>query len=239
MVQVKICGIRSLEEAEWAVEAGGDALGFVFAPRSKRYIEPNLVREITTKLPPFIAKVGVFVDTPPAQISEIARICGLTVIQLHGTEEPEDYREISLPILKALKVSIEQEISQETQENEKAGNRELEIVTSLKRWIGSVQGILVDSSYGGQFGGTGRALPWYDDKMQQLFEGIKGTGIPLILAGGLNPENVQEGISKVRPYAVDVSTGVESSGKKNRELIINFISQAKGFNCKHLFGFRK
>jgi len=212
MVKVKICGISSLEEAEWAVEAGADALGFVFAPSSKRYVEPKRVREITAQLPPFIARVGVFVDSSPAEVREIITSCGLTVIQLHGDENPEDYRELALPLLKAVRFELDGE--------EVAGGY-------LGNWIKSVQGIVLDAAYGGNFGGTGRALPWHDQELQGLCQEIARNKTPLILAGGLNPNNIQTAVAKVRPYAVDVSSGVESAGRKQRELIRAFVTQAK------------
>lgn len=232
MTKVKICGIQSLEEAQWAAAAGADALGFIFAPASKRYVEPSLVREISLRLPPFIAKVGVFVDTPPAQVFETARLCGLTAIQLHGTEEPQDYREIGLPILKALRVVLQDEILEPNEVEERqdemgkspcGGSASDEI----RRWAGAVQGILVDSAYAGRFGGTGHALPWTDPKLQQVFAEIKAADIPLLLAGGLNPDNVQDGIREVQPYAVDVSSGVELAGRKNQGLIKAFINTTK------------
>ncbi|MHB8124123.1 MAG: phosphoribosylanthranilate isomerase [Desulfitobacteriaceae bacterium] len=218
MIHVKICGIRSLEEALWAAEAGADALGFVLVPSSKRYVEPQLVREITAQLPPYIARIGVFVNTLPTEVKELAELCGLTGIQLHGDEDPKHYRENTLPLIKAIRVPVN-----ETNVNikEQAG------FTSIRDWRGLVQGLLVDSVVAGQFGGTGCPLPWDNIPSQNLFREIKAEGIPLILAGGLTLLNVCEGIKKVKPYAIDVSSGVERDGRKNAKLIQEFITRAK------------
>ncbi|MFZ3101482.1 MAG: phosphoribosylanthranilate isomerase [Desulfitobacteriaceae bacterium] len=217
MTHIKICGIRSLEEALWAAEAGADALGFILVPSSKRYIETQLVREITAGLPPYIARIGVFANTPPAEVEEVAKLSGLTGIQLHGDEDPVEYRGISLPLIKALKVPVGEE--QPSKKNKQ--------FPDIQAWQGIVQGILVDSVYAGQFGGTGCQLPWDDELSQALFDSVKASKIPLILAGGLTLQNVCEGISKVQPYAIDVSSGVERNGKKDPALIKEIIQNVK------------
>ncbi len=218
MVHVKICGIRSLEAALWAAEAGADALGFIMAPASKRYLEPQPVREIIKQLPPYIARIGVFVNTPPVEVKNLIDFCGFTGFQLHGDEEPEDYCQIASPLIKALKVPG---CKTDLLSNRESGDSE------LGKWLGLVQGLLVDSVVAGQFGGTGHSLPWDNTASQNLFREIKAAGIPLILAGGLTVDNVREGIRKVQPYAVDVSSGVERDGKKDAILIREFIRQAK------------
>lgn len=214
MVRVKICGIRTLEEAQWACEAGADALGFVFHPLSKRAIEPERAREIIRRLPPFVARVGVFVDKTRREIEETAAACGLTAIQLHGRENPADYQNIRLPIIKALAPGDDLEQANFSQ------------ITA--GWQGIVQAVLLDSVQAGQFGGTGNALPWAEPFIQKTVENIKASGFPVILAGGLKPDNVRQGISLILPYAVDVSSGVERLGRKDPELIKAFIGNAKG-----------
>ncbi|HWQ88760.1 MAG TPA: phosphoribosylanthranilate isomerase [Desulfitobacteriaceae bacterium] len=218
MIHVKICGIKSLEEALWSAEAGADALGFILVPASKRYIEPSLIREISAQLPPYIARIGVFVNTPPSEVKELAERCGLTGIQLHGEENPENYRQIALPLIKALRVPAE---ATETSPKGKSGSG------NIGDWRGLVQGLLVDSVVAGQFGGTGFSLPWNDAASQNLFAEIRSAGIPLILAGGLTLDNIEEGIRIVKPYAVDVSSGVERDGRKAAALIKEFIRKAK------------
>lgn len=220
MVRVKICGIRSLEEALMAVNAGADALGFVFAYKSKRYVDPALVREITNILPPFIARVGVFVDASPDEVERIATVSGLTVIQLHGNENPAHYVHLGLPLIKAVKVSLA-----DSKGTAVEVARDLSI--KLRAWQGVVQGILADSAVLGQFGGTGQAVPWSHPEVQNLFSHIKAVGIPLILAGGLHPHNVREAIAVVRPEGVDVSSGVEAAGRKDAHLIHEFMEQVK------------
>lgn len=230
MVRVKICGIRSLDEALTAVNAGADALGFVFAHKSKRYIDPASVWEITKKLPPFVARVGVFVDFSPAEVERITRVSGLTVIQLHGDENPADYSHLGLPLIKAIKVDLAEKKSafkNNDRMNEDFGDVEEDLITELQGWQGQVQGILVDSAVMGQFGGTGQPLPWSNPEIQSLFMNIKASGISLILAGGLNPENVKDAIETVRPEIVDVSSGVETAGKKDARLVNKFITECK------------
>ncbi len=218
MIHVKICGIRSLEEALWAAEAGADALGFILVPSSKRYVEPQLVREITAGLPPYIARIGVFANTSPVEVNKLAALCGLTGIQLHGDEDPKNYRETTFPLIKAIRVPVgETEVEIKGQSN----------LLDLADWHGLVQGLLVDSVVAGQFGGTGCPLSWDDLPNQSLFRAIKAAGIPLILAGGLTLQNVGEGIEKVKPYAIDVSSGVERDGKKDVGLIREFITKVK------------
>ncbi|HEY8909317.1 MAG TPA: phosphoribosylanthranilate isomerase [Desulfosporosinus sp.] len=218
MVQVKICGIRSLEEARWASDAGADAIGFIFVPQSKRYIQPEQAREISLNLPPFMTRIGVFVNADPTIVAEIVQKCHLTAIQLHGTEAPEDYQRIGVPCVKAINIAVDDNINSE----------ELALQHPFENWIGMVQGILVDASYQGQLGGTGAPLPWDDPSLQDLFNRIRSFDIPLILAGGLNPENVQRAIRAVNPYAVDVSSGVERLGTKNSDLVQSFVENAKG-----------
>lgn len=210
LVRVKICGIRTMEEAQWAFEAGADALGFVFHPMSKRAIEPEKAKEIIGRLPPFLARVGVFVDRSFHAVKEIAGECRLTAIQLHGRENPADYQNIRLPIIKAL-APAEDDFAQEN------------LRQTLTGWQGIVQAILLDSVQAGQFGGTGTALPWEQPVIQKSVAIIKHSGFPVILAGGLKPENVSQGIRMIRPYAVDVSSGVENRVGKDPELIRAFI----------------
>jgi len=227
MVQVKICGIRSLEEAHWAIDAGADAIGFIFVPQSKRYIRPELAREISLNLPPFMTRIGVFVNEAPIIVNEIVNKCKLTAIQLHGTEVLEDYQTISVPCIKAINISVDQYINSD---GGPARSSELpfsELQNPPRNCIGRAQGILVDASYQGQLGGTGSPLPWNDRGLQHLFCNIRSLNIPLILAGGLTAENVQRAIQAVKPYAVDVSSGVERMGTKDPDLIKSFIKKAK------------
>lgn len=211
MPRIKICGIRTREEARWAVEAGADALGFIFVPHSKRYIQPETAREIIQSLPPLISKVGVFAQASPEHVGRIVHECSLDTIQLHGNEDPRLYRH--LPVTKIKAFSFPSPSSFPT------SFRELPPA--------SLHGILLDSSAGGRTGGTGIPLPWHTPAFQDFLHQVGDLGYPLILAGGLNPDNILEAIRLTRPYGVDVSSGVERNGRKDREKIQHFISQAR------------
>ena len=199
-VRVKICGIGDLETALGAAEAGADALGFVFAP-GRRRLSPVRAREIIKKLPPFISRVGVFVNLPATEVEQIASYTGIDTVQLHGDESPEYCKAITgLKIIKAFSVSSVNDL-------EMAG-----------RYV--VDGYLLDTPAPGLRGGTGMTFDW----------GLAAnfSAGPLVLAGGLNPENVSQAIEIVRPYAVDVSSGVEIEGRKAISKIKNFVRRVKG-----------
>lgn len=199
-MKVKICGIRDISTALFAIENGADALGFVFA-ESKRKINPEAAGEIIRELPGEVLKIGVFVNETKATIEEIAKVSGINVIQLHGDETPEFCSSFSLPVIKALSVGSPDDLSQ------------------LDEF--SCEYILLDSPKGKYRGGNGISFDWSilnKNPMQDK---------KMILAGGLNPENVGEGIKAANPYMVDVSSGVETEGKKDPEKIKRFIDNAK------------
>ncbi|MBU8769938.1 phosphoribosylanthranilate isomerase [Cytobacillus oceanisediminis] len=198
-MKVKICGIRDISTALFAIENGADALGFVFA-ESKRKINPEAAGEIIRELPGEVLKVGVFVNETKATIEEIANVSGINVIQLHGDETPEFCSSFSLPVIKALSVGSPDDLSQ------------------LDEF--SCEYILLDSPKGKYRGGNGVSFDW--SILNKPLQDKK-----MILAGGLNPENVGEGIKAANPYMVDVSSGVETEGKKDPEKIKRFIDNAK------------
>jgi len=204
MTKVKICGITNLEDALHAVECGADMLGFNFYRGSRRYVEPGMAAEIVRELSGSkVEHVGVFVNAEPAEIAEIAQHVGLTTVQLHGDETPEIVDELrqSLPeliIVKAVRVG---------------GSLALRAVAAY-----AADHVLLDGEAGAAFGGAGQTFDW------ELARGIDG----MILAGGLTPHNVAEAIRTLRPHAVDVASGVESSpGKKDPERVAAFIKAAK------------
>ncbi|MFH1112529.1 MAG: phosphoribosylanthranilate isomerase [Pseudomonadota bacterium] len=202
-VRVKICGITRPEDARAAVAAGAEALGFVFYPPSPRYIDPSAAAEIIAGLPPFVSAVGVFVNHAMQEVREIADRSGIHVIQLHGDESPEECTGHCKPVIKGFRFNPEEFIP-----------RVLTYPTA---------GCLVDTGISGQWGGTGVPLDWslLRDRLQA---GPDSVGRRLILAGGLTPDNVGTAISVVRPYAVDVSSGVETApGKKSEKMIKEFI----------------
>jgi phosphoribosylanthranilate isomerase len=210
MVKVKICGITNLEDAKSAAEVGADAIGFIFYKESPRYIPVQKAADIIRAIPPFVLTVGVFVNETPEIIHEAVKRCNLSLVQLHGDETPEFCGSLNLRAIKAIRVFREED---------------LKPIDAFP-----VEGILVDSYQPGQFGGTGLAINW------KILKGISkcGTGCPpktrpVILSGGLTPQNVEEAIETVSPYAVDVSSGVEKEpGKKDREKMKQFIQNARG-----------
>ncbi|MBM4761967.1 phosphoribosylanthranilate isomerase [Bacillus sp. B15-48] len=199
-MKVKICGVRSTEIALQAVEAGADALGFVFAT-SKRQIGAEQAREIIKELPENIWKVGVFVNESLEKIADIVEIAGLTHIQLHGEENPGHYVALGKPIIKSLSISSDEDIKR---------------LDTFK-----TDYILLDSPPALYKGGNGTSFEW------GLAAGNKNRG-KIILAGGLDSENVKKAIDTVQPAMVDVSSGVETDGEKDINKIRSFIKQAKG-----------
>lgn len=199
-LSVKICGISDISTAIAAVETGADALGFVFAA-SPRRVAPEDARNIIEKLPPFVSKVGVFVNASPDEVSEIATFCGLTAVQLSGDEPPDYQVSIALPVIRALRVDNG---------------------ISIPKLVDyRADAFLFDTYREGSYGGTGRTFDWNI---------LKDIYIPklIILAGGLSAANVCDAIRIVRPYAVDVSGGVETDGHKDIQKIKEFVTLAKG-----------
>jgi phosphoribosylanthranilate isomerase len=201
-LRIKICGITSRDDALAAVEAGADALGFVFYPESPRYVSTALAANIIEALPPLVAKVGVFVDAAPEQIRQVIAQCGLDTVQLHGAEPPENCRNLPAKVIKAFRIQT------------------LESLLELPRYL--TDAWLLDSYVPGQPGGTGARFKW------DLAVEAKKLGRPIILAGGLTPGNVAAAVRQVRPFGVDVSSGVESApGRKDRRKIEQFIEAAR------------
>ncbi len=201
MVKVKICGITSLEDAMTAINAGVDALGFVFHPASPRNISPETAARIIALLPPFIQCVGLFVDQKPDIVNRTADSCRLDIVQLHGDEPPEYCAEIERRIIKAIRVR---------------GAWSLDIIGSYE-----VSAFLLDAWSPDMHGGTGMTFNW--DIAAEASRRWR-----VILAGGLDPENVAGAVRMVKPYAVDVSSGVElSPGRKDPEKVIQFVKRAK------------
>ncbi len=201
-VRVKVCGITRREDAEAAVAAGADALGFMFYAPSPRCVSVEAAAAICRALPPFISKVGVFVDADPAFLHEAADRCGLDVLQLHGDETPEYCQQCELPVIRAFRV------------------RGPETLTSLAGFATAAW--LLDSYVPGHRGGTGAVFNW------ELAAAAVALGRPVILAGGLSPENVARAVQQVRPYAVDVSSGVECApGRKDPQRLAAFVNEAK------------
>ena len=194
-VNVKICGITNLMDAFTAVRLGADALGFIFAP-SPRRIAPQTAREIIRALPPFVKTVGVFVNETPASIWKVINDCGLDLIQLHGDESPALCGELMPYTIKALRIKDESSLQ------------------TGQAYHRKVRALLLDTYSKEKAGGTGKTFDW------KLAIKVKEQGSPIILSGGLAPANIVAAIQTVRPYAVDVNSGVEERpGQKSPTLI--------------------
>jgi phosphoribosylanthranilate isomerase len=202
MVKVKICGITNTGDAEAAVSLGADALGFVFFKESPRYVSPKDAASIRKTLPSFVPAVGVFVNETAQGIEEIASVSGIDLIQLHGDEPPEMCMR-SRRVIKVIRV------------------KSLESLSPLNEYKDKVSAFLLDTYTPDALGGTGRIFNWDIAVEAKQFGRI-------VLAGGLTPDNVAQAVGYVKPYAVDVSSGVElRKGKKDHTKIRLFIERAK------------
>ncbi len=205
MTWIKICGITNQADAMLASEAGADALGFVFA-ESPRKVSPELAKKIIQSLPPFVTKVGVFVNEEIDRVSEIHDHCGLNYVQLHGDEDQSYMSSLSLPTIKAFRV------------------RDRQILDEIPKF--RVGYFLLDAYDPVHPGGTGRSFDW------DIAERANGLG-QLILCGGLNPTNVREALETVRPHGVDVSSGVEMKpGVKDPIKVERFIDEVREWDSQ-------
>lgn len=201
--RIKVCGITCQEDARAAVAAGADGLGFIFAEQSPRLVEPDMVRAITLELPPFVDRVGVFRDEEIEVVEEIVNYCRLTLVQLHGSESPEYCKKISCQVIKSFSIHPDTDSEE------------------LAAYSGIAGGFLLDTYHKHMAGGTGITFDW------KLVEQIKPPG-PVILAGGLTTENVGEAIRQVKPFAVDVNSGVEyQPGRKDIEKLKSFAHEVR------------
>jgi phosphoribosylanthranilate isomerase len=208
-MRIKICGVTTIADIQLCADAGADAVGINFHPASPRFVDPKQAPPLIRAIPPLMSSVGVFVNQPMRQMCAIAYQLGLRGVQHHGEQ-----REIADPFpfafIPAFQIKDAGSVSS--------------IRTYLERWRPSgiqPSAILVDAHAEGQHGGTGQTAPW------ELLAGFQ-PGVPLILAGGLTPENVSEAIRMVRPWAVDVASGVESApGKKDPDKVRRFIGNAR------------
>lgn len=204
-IRVKICGLTNLEDARLAVDAGAHAVGFVFAPGTPRFVSAVQVAAWVRQLPPFVSRVALFVNAGVETVREVIRVTGIETVQFHGDEPPEYCRlfQSEVRVLKALRV------------------RGPEILEQLESYENSVDSILLDAWVPGAHGGTGARFDW------DLAVEARGRVRSLVLAGGLNPENVADAVRGVRPHAVDVSSGVEhSQGKKDPDRMRRFVRAA-------------
>ena len=201
-VKVKICGITNSADARMAVEAGADLLGFVFYEQSPRHVTVSAAGEIARALPPYVAKVGVFVNAPEELVTQAIAACGLNILQFHGDEPPAYCVQFGVMSMKAFRV---------------AGAESLRALPEY-----ATDAWLLDAFSPGQPGGTGATFNWNLAIEAQKF------GRPIFLAGGLTPENVAAAVRQVRPFGVDVSSGVEMApGRKDAAKVKAFIAAAR------------
>lgn len=205
--RIKICGITRTEDALLAAKLGADAIGLVFYPQSPRYVTGEKAVEIIHALPAFVTVVGLFVDATISEVKKILQTVPLNLLQLHGDESTELCDSYEKPYIKVIRMMPEINVT------EKINN------------YPNAAAILLDTYHAQQKGGTGATFDW------NLIP--QDTQKPIILAGGLNSDNVEEAIHKVNPYAVDISSGVESSpGVKDSNKLISFIGKVQHVNCK-------
>jgi phosphoribosylanthranilate isomerase len=201
VVRVKICGITSGEDARACVDAGADALGFIFVEGTPRFITPAAAARIVADLPPFVTPVGVFWDHAPGHVKAVAERCGLAALQFHGDEPPEALADHRLPTIKTIKVSGPESLA------------------AMDRY--TVSAFLLDSPARWSEGEARAPIAW-------SLVGRLATRCPIILSAGLTPETVGDAIRLARPYAVDVNSGVEARpGKKDADRVRRFIAAAR------------
>lgn len=204
--RVKICGITRTEDALAAISSGADAIGFVFWQQSARNILPQQARPITKTIPAFVTTVGVYVDPTVEWVHETATIANLGLLQFHGNESPEFCDQFALPYVKALRIK-----------------EDMDLLEYANRYQ-SAKALLLDTYSANLPGGTGEVFDW------TLIPA--NLPLPIILSGGLTPDNVVHAIAKVKPWAVDVSSGVEASkGIKDINKISAFMQRVKNCEC--------
>ncbi|MXX11446.1 MAG: phosphoribosylanthranilate isomerase [Nitrospira sp. SB0677_bin_15] len=203
--KIKICGITNQIDALQAVDAGADALGFVFYKKSPRHVNLNVVKSIVADLPPFVLPVGVFVNEDPNRVRKTMDECGLALAQIHGDESAEYCESLGRPVIRGIRL------------------RDHNTLFAMAEYKGRarVRGFVLDAFSETAYGGTGKTADWnLATKAAQSFS--------FLLAGGLTANNVQEAIRTVQPYGVDVSSGVEAGpGKKDPAKVTAFIRAVK------------
>ncbi|MEB8534884.1 phosphoribosylanthranilate isomerase [Acidithiobacillus ferriphilus] len=202
MVRIKICGITNAADARAAAAVGADAIGLVFYRKSPRALDAARTQDVLTALPPFITRVGLFVNADAAEVAATLQQYPLDVLQFHGDESPSFCRSFDRPYIKVVRVTAAQDLRPAVDAYHDA------------------QGLLLDCAVPGVWGGSGQSFDWWR---------LSDLGKPWILAGGLNAGNVAEAIAIARPYAVDVSSGVEMSpGRKDHDKMAQFVARVRG-----------
>ncbi len=201
--RVKICGISRTEDAELVIESGVDAIGLVFYEKSPRFVKLKQAAAISQITPAFVSRVALFKDADSTSIDSVLASVEIDLIQFHGSETPGFCQQFALPYIKAVGI--------------KGAEHDANFLLSIAEKYQSARALLLDGHAAGEAGGSGESFDWAS---------VAKISCPLILAGGLTPENVQQAISLVRPYAVDVSSGVESApGIKDQNKVAAFMQQ--------------
>lgn len=199
--RIKFCGMTRADDVDAAVRLGVDAIGFVLVPGSPRCLRPEAALALRARIPPFVASVALTLDEDPARVQRMAAMLRPSLWQFHGSEEPEDCTRLGLPYLKAI------------------GMAQPQAAAVLTATHSAAAGFVLDSHGIGQQGGSGRTFDWSQ---------IPELPRPLILAGGLTPDNVFDAVRRVRPFAVDVSSGIEiAPGRKHVEAMRAFIAEVR------------
>lgn len=207
--RVKICGVTRLQDVQAAVAAGADALGFVFTPRSRRFLEPAAAAKLVAEVPAFVSRVGLFMEQGREEVERVLERVPLSLLQFHGREDAAFCRQFGLPYMKAFGMASA----------EATGCGMARELAEAEREYADAAALLLDSHAAGEAGGTGRPFDW---------AAVPRLSRPLVLAGGLTPGNVREAVRVVRPWAVDVSSGVEDApGIKCAQKMQAFIREAK------------
>jgi len=211
-VRVKICGITSVKDAMYACDAGVDAIGLVFYPKSPRHVGIDQATEICNALPPFVSAVGLFLDASTDFVNSVVASAPLDLLQFHGSETPGFCRSFARPYIKAVGMK------------EMQGDDSLAKFASYAGQFTDSKGFLVDSHGAGKAGGTGETFDWSHAPVKY--------DKPIILAGGLNPANVAAAIEQTAVYGVDLSSGVEKApGIKDKQKIMQLMEEVKRVQC--------
>ena len=217
MIKVKICGITNLADAMLAIDAGADALGFIFVDGTPRFVTPAQAGPIIRALPPLVTAVGVFWNHPGGHVKSVAESCGLGALQFHGDEAPEDLADYTLPVIKTVKMPPASTLE---------GLPEYRMWDhwQVLRYRFVAAAVLLDSAARWSEGEAREPVEW---TLARTMTG-KDHVTPIILSGGLTPDNVARAVAVVRPYGVDVNSGVEASpGRKDHDKIRRFIDEAR------------
>jgi phosphoribosylanthranilate isomerase len=217
MIRVKVCGITNIADARVAVDAGADALGFIFVEGTPRFVTPDDVAPIVRRLPPFVTPVGVFWDHPAGHVKAVAEACRLRALQFHGDEAPEDLADYTLPVIKTVKMPPASTLE---------GLPEYRMWDhwQVSRYRHVASAVLLDSAARWSEGEAREPVEW---TLARTMTG-EGRPTPIILSGGLTPDNVARAVAVVRPYGVDVNSGVESTpGRKDPDKVRRFVAEAR------------